>query len=63
MKFGSIEQIINDRIFLRLDEFAAGRQVYLKLEGFNPGGSIKIKTALALIRDAEQNGRLFTKRK
>jgi cysteine synthase A len=63
MKFRSIEQIVNDRIFLLLDDFSAGKDVYLKLEGFNPGGSIKIKTALALIRDAEQNGRLRATRK
>lgn len=63
VKFLSIEQIINDKIFLLLKEFSAGSDVYLKLEGFNPGGSIKIKTALALIRDAEQNGNLRVKRK
>ncbi|MDK7050114.1 cysteine synthase A [Aerococcus sanguinicola] len=32
--------------------------VYLKLESFNIGGSIKTRTALNLIRDAEDKGRL-----
>ncbi|MEQ5842410.1 2,3-diaminopropionate biosynthesis protein SbnA [Paraburkholderia acidicola] len=63
MKFNSIEQIVNDNIFLSLDAFARGRNIYLKLEGFNPGGSIKIKTALALIRDAEQRRDLCQKKK
>lgn len=41
MKFSSIEQIVNDDIFLVLDPFECGRNIHLKLEGFNPGGSIK----------------------
>jgi N-(2-amino-2-carboxyethyl)-L-glutamate synthase len=34
------------------------RQIHLKLEGFNPGGSIKDRTAIALIRDLEAGMRL-----
>src|SRR5690242_2369791 len=30
--------------------------IYLKLEGANPGGSIKIRTAHALIQDLENRG-------
>lgn len=63
MKFSSIEQIVNDDIFLVLDRFECGRNIHLKLEGFNPGGSIKIKTALALVRDAELHRDLRAKRK
>ena len=33
-------------------------EVWVKLEGMNPGGSIKDRTALALIRDAEKRGLL-----
>lgn len=36
------------------------RSVYLKLEGNNPGGSIKDRTALSLIRSLEDTGRLST---
>jgi len=63
MKFTSIEQIVNDRVFLLLNEFCHDRDVYLKIEGFNPGGSIKIKTALALVEHAERNGSLQVNRK
>jgi 2,3-diaminopropionate biosynthesis protein SbnA len=34
------------------------RKVYLKLEGENPGGSIKDRTALSLLRSLESTGRL-----
>ena len=34
------------------------RNVYLKLEGDNPGGSIKDRTALSLLRSLEKTGRL-----
>jgi 2,3-diaminopropionate biosynthesis protein SbnA len=36
------------------------RNVYLKLEGDNPGGSIKDRTALSLLRNLEKTGRLRT---
>jgi cysteine synthase A len=39
------------------------KKLHLKFEGFNPGGSIKIKTALALVRDAELHRDLRRKRK
>lgn len=32
--------------------------LFLKLERFNPGGSVKDRTALAMIEDAEKNGKL-----
>lgn len=42
-------------------EVAAGKaRVLLKLERFNPGGSIKDRTALAMIEDAEQRGLLHS---
>lgn len=44
--------------FLDLPDFIAGSAVRLKLEGLNPAGSVKMKTARELIVDAEADGRL-----
>ncbi|MDQ3276313.1 MAG: 2,3-diaminopropionate biosynthesis protein SbnA [Actinomycetota bacterium] len=50
--------IVLDDVFVALDGFVPGVEVYLKLEGLNPAGSIKLKTAVALIEDAEADGRI-----
>ena len=50
-----LELIFRD-LFYRLRAFAGGHDVFLKLEGFNVTGSIKIKTAIGLIEDLEQRG-------
>ncbi len=42
----------------RLAPVCATRQLYLKLEGCNPGGSIKEKNALYLVDQAERDGAL-----
>src|SRR4051794_10442964 len=34
------------------------RKVHLKLEGANPAGSVKVRTAYALVRDLEERGLL-----
>jgi len=43
-------------LFYRLPHFAGGHDVFLKLEGFSVTGSIKIKTAIALVEDLERRG-------
>ncbi len=43
-------------LFYRLPAFAGSHDVFLKLEGFNVTGSIKIKTAIELVEDLEQRG-------
>jgi cysteine synthase A len=43
--------IIFRDLFYRLRGFASGQDVFLKLEGFNVTGSIKIKTAIGLVED------------
>src|SRR3974390_2381925 len=43
-------------LFYRLRSFAGTHDVFLKLEGFNVTGSIKIKTAIGLIDDLERRG-------
>jgi 2,3-diaminopropionate biosynthesis protein SbnA len=49
-------QLIFRDLFYRLPAFAGEHDVFLKLEGFNVTGSIKIKTALGLVEDLEQRG-------
>ena len=48
--------IIFRDLFYRLRSFARGHDVFLKLEGFNVSGSIKVKTAIALVEDLERRG-------
>ena len=43
-------------LFYRLRGFAGSHDVFLKLEGFNVTGSIKIKTAIGLVEALEQGG-------
>ena len=50
-----LELIFRD-LFYRLPAFAGRHDVFLKLEGFNVTGSIKIKTAMALVEDLERKG-------
>jgi cysteine synthase A len=50
-----LELIFRD-LFYRLRGFSRGHDVFLKLEGFNVTGSIKVKTAVGLIEDLEQRG-------
>ncbi|MFF8787891.1 2,3-diaminopropionate biosynthesis protein SbnA [Streptomyces sp. NPDC015125] len=48
-----------DDLFIRLDQLVPGSSVFLKLEGLNPAGSVKLKTAVALVASAEDSGRCF----
>ena len=50
-----LELIFRD-LFYRLPVFAGNHDVFLKLEGFNVTGSIKVKTAIGLVEDLEQRG-------
>ncbi len=54
----SIVELIGNTPLLHLARFAppplAG--IYAKLEGFNPGGSVKDRVALGMLLDAEQRG-------
>jgi N-(2-amino-2-carboxyethyl)-L-glutamate synthase len=51
----ALDLIFRD-LFYRLRAFAGSHDVFLKLEGFNVSGSIKIKTAIKLVEDLEQRG-------
>src|SRR5882757_2146327 len=43
-------------LFYHLRAFVESHDVFLKLEGFNITGSIKIKTAIGLVEDLERRG-------
>lgn len=56
----TILDLIGNTPMVRLRALAGpdAAEVWVKLEGFNPGGSVKDRPALAMIEDAEQRGRL-----
>lgn len=49
-------EIVVDDVFLHLDRASPRHDVYLKLEGLNPAGSIKLKSAVSMVEDAERRG-------
>lgn len=49
-------EMVLDDVFLRLGDAVADGEVYLKIEGLNPAGSIKLKAALSMVEDAERRG-------
>lgn len=55
---GNITELIGRTPLLRLSRFAAGAgtELVAKLEAFNPGGSVKDRIGLAMLRDAEEKG-------
>jgi len=57
--YDNILQTIGNTPIVRLNKLApAGVNVYVKLESFNPMGSVKDRLALGVIEDAEKNGTL-----
>jgi cysteine synthase B len=58
----TIVDLIGNTPLLRIarvaPELAPGVEVYAKAEWFNPGGSVKDRPALFMIRDGERSGRL-----
>ena len=56
----TILDLIGNTPMVRLNRLpgADDAEVWAKLEGFNPGGSVKDRPALAMIEDAEKKGRL-----
>jgi len=59
-KMKSILDLIGNTPMIRLHKLAGegDAEVWAKLEGFNPGGSVKDRPAFAMIEDAEKAGRL-----
>ena len=60
MKYDHILQTIGHTPVVRLNHFNPGQAdaLWVKLESFNPGGSVKDRPALNMIEDAEQRGLL-----
>src|SRR5215470_3356393 len=59
MIYSSIVDTIGRTPIVRINRLApAGVTMYVKLESFNPGGSVKDRLAIAIIEDAEQRGAL-----
>lgn len=59
MIYENITQTIGNTPIVKLGKLAPkGANIYVKLESFNPGGSVKDRMAKAIIEDAEQSGAL-----
>ena len=59
MIYDSILDTIGDTPVVRLNKIApAGMEMFVKVEAFNPLGSVKDRLALAIINDAERTGAL-----
>lgn len=53
-----VTELVVDDVFLDLAGVLADSRVLLKVEGLNPAGSIKFKTAVSLVESAERAGNL-----
>src|ERR1043166_3258071 len=59
MIYSSITDTIGRTPIVRINRLAPpGVTMYVKIESFNPGGSVKDRLAIAIIEDAEQRGAL-----
>ncbi|MBV9709651.1 MAG: cysteine synthase family protein [Ktedonobacteraceae bacterium] len=60
MRYGSILETIGNTPLVELKSFSPhpGIEIYAKLEGANPTGSVKDRIALRMIEEAEANGTL-----
>lgn len=58
--YGSVTQLIGRTPIVKLNNIAGddGADIYVKLEWFNPGGSVKDRIALNMIRKAEAAGKI-----
>ncbi|MBR1926587.1 MAG: pyridoxal-phosphate dependent enzyme, partial [Bacteroidales bacterium] len=57
MIYNNLTDLIGKTPLLRVDGFEGQEaQILVKLEYFNPGGSVKDRIALAMIEDAEKKG-------
>lgn len=60
MRYGNILETIGNTPLVELKSFSPrpGVEIYAKLEGMNPSGSIKDRVALQMVKEAEASGQL-----
>lgn len=60
-RYNNITELIGNTPIVRLNKlpFTTGANVYMKLESFNPGGSVKDRAAFNMIDQAEKDGKLI----
>jgi cystathionine beta-synthase len=60
MRYENILETVGDTPLVRLNRLAEGLKpkIYVKVEYFNPGGSVKDRIAVSMIDDAERRGKL-----
>ena len=56
MNFKTIEQLVGNTPLVEISPPNSKNTIFVKLEGNNPGGSVKDRPALRMISDAEENG-------
>jgi N-(2-amino-2-carboxyethyl)-L-glutamate synthase len=56
--YRNASELVLDDVFLEMSSLIDGINLLLKIESFNPAGSIKLKTAVSLLDDAERRGLL-----
>src|SRR5918993_5177650 len=59
MRYANILETIGNTPVVRIGKLAPpGAELYVKIEAFNPLGSVKDRLALGVIEDAEKSGKL-----
>lgn len=56
--YSDIQDLIGNTPIMKLKSFSSQANVFAKLEYFNPGGSVKDRLGVALIKHGEQTGKL-----
>jgi len=59
--YDNLTELIGGTPLLHLRKFGEGARVVVKLESFNPGGSVKDRIGLSMIQDAEAKGLITQK--
>ena len=55
-KYENLIQTIGNTPLVKVNKLSNGKNLYAKIEFFNPAGSVKDRVALAMIEDAEERG-------